>query len=146
MQINNRKAKFNYDITDEYIGGIVLLGSEIKSLRQGKCNISDAYCVIHNGEAWLKNCYISKYDSDKFTNHDELRDRKLLLTKKEIRKIKEEIQTPGITIAPLSIFINNRGLAKVKIGIARGKKNYDKRNDIKDRDNERELDRIIKNY
>jgi len=146
MKINNRKAKFNYDITDEYIAGIVLLGSEIKSLRQGKCNISDAYCIIHNQEAWLKNSHISKYDSDKFTNHDELRDRKLLLTKKEIRKINEEVQTPGITIAPLSIFINNNGFAKVKIGIARGKKNYDKRNDIKDRDNARELDKIIKFY
>ena len=146
MQINNRKARFNYDIEDEYIAGIVLQGSEIKSLRQGKCNISDAYCVVYNGEVWLKNSHISKYDSDKFTNHDELRDRKLLLNKKEIRKITEETQTPGITIAPLSIFINNRGLAKVKIGIARGKKNYDKRNDIKDRDNARELDRIMKNY
>ena len=146
MEILNRKALHEYIVIEDIVAGIVLFGSEVKSIRQGKCNISDAYCYINNGECILKNSHISKYDSDKFTNHDELRERKLLLTKKEIRKIKQDLDIPGITLIPLKLYINNRNLIKVKIAICKGKKNYDKRNDIKDRDNARELDKIMKNY
>jgi len=145
MEIINRKARHEYDIQSEYIAGIVLQGSEVKSIKNGKANISDAYCVITNGEVILKNSHVSKYDSDKFTNHEEKRDRKLLLTKKEIRKIKELTLSPGFTIIPLKVFIQH-GLIKFKIGICKGKKLYDKRNDIKDRDNKRELERIMKSY
>ena len=146
MEILNRKARHNYDVIDTYIAGIVLVGSEVKSIKGGKCNISDAYCYVdsHN-EIWLKNSHVSKYESDIFTNHDELRERKLLLNKKEINKIKEKSQEAGFTIVPLKVFIT-KGKIKVQIGVCKGKHDYDKRNDIKDRDNKRELDRVMKSY
>lgn len=145
MEIVNRKARHEYEILETYIAGIVLQGSEVKSIKDGKANIGDAYCCITNNEMWMKNSHVSKYDSDRFTNHEEKRDRKLLLTKKEIRKIREATLAPGYTIVPLNVFIQ-RGLIKVKIGVCKGKKMYDKRNDIKDRDNKRELDRVMKNF
>lgn len=145
MEIINRKAKFNYDVIETYEAGIVLMGSEVKSIKNGNANIGDAYCYVSNNEVFLKNSHVSKYDSDKFTNHDELRERKLLLTKKEIRKLNEKSQIPGFTIIPLKIYVV-KGLIKVLIGLCKGKHNYDKRNDIKDRDNERELNRIMKNF
>jgi len=145
MEIINRKAKHDYDIVETYNAGLVLIGSEVKSIKAGKANIGDAYCVITNSEVWLKNSHVSKYDSDIFTNHEEKRERKLLLNKKEIRKIKEQISEKGFTIIPLKIYIE-KGKIKLQIGVCKGKHNYDKRNDIKDRDNKRELDRIMKNY
>lgn len=141
MKIVNRKAKFEYEILDTYVAGIVLQGSEVKSIRNGRCNISDSFCIVDNNEVILKNCHISKYDSDKFTNHEELRDRKLLLTKKEILKLKEKSQTVGITIIPLKLFLQHN-LIKAEIGLCKGKKLYDKRESIKERDIERELSRI----
>lgn len=141
MKIVNRKAKFEYEILDTYVAGIVLQGSEVKSIRNGRCNISDSFCIVDNNEIILKNCHISKYDSDKFTNHEELRDRKLLLTKKEILKLKEKSQTIGMTIIPLKLFLQHN-LIKVEIGLCKGKKSYDKRESIKERDIERELSRI----
>ena len=141
MKIVNRKAKFEYEILDTYVAGIVLQGSEVKSIRNGRCNISDSFCIVDNNEVILKNCHISKYDSDKFTNHEELRDRKLLLTKKEILKLKEKSQITGITIIPLKLFLQHN-LIKVEIGLCKGKKLYDKRESIKERDIERELSRI----
>ena len=141
MKIMNRKAKFEYEILDTYVAGIVLQGSEVKSIRNGRCNISDSFCIVDNNEVILKNCHISKYDSDKFTNHEELRDRKLLLTKKEILKLKEKSQIAGITIIPLKLFLQHN-LIKVEIGLCKGKKLYDKRESIKERDIERELSRI----
>lgn len=146
MEIINRKARHDYDIIETYNAGLVLMGSEVKSIKSGKANIGDAYCYVSiNNEVWMKNSHISKYDSDKFTNHEEKRERKLLLNKKEIRKIKEQISEKGFTIIPLKIYIE-RGKIKLQIGVCKGKHNYDKRNDIKDRDNKRELDRIMKNY
>lgn len=147
MLIDNRKARHNYDIIDTYTCGIVLKGSEVKSIKSGKCNISEAYCYVNLNcnEVWLKGAHISKYDSDKFTNHEEYAERKLLLNKKEIRKIANDVMVPGITIIPLKM-ISNNGLIKVVIGVCKGKKNYDKREDIKERDNKRELDRIRKSY
>ena len=141
MKIVNRKAKFEYEILNTYVAGIVLQGSEVKSIRNGRCNISDSFCIVDNNEVILKNCHISKYDSDKFTNHEELRDRKLLLTKKEILKLKEKSQIAGITIIPLKLFLQHN-LIKVEIGLCKGKKLYDKRESIKERDIERELSRI----
>lgn len=146
MKIENRKAYHEYTILQTYICGIVLQGSEVKSLRSGKVNISDSYCYISKGEVWMKGSHISKFNSDIFTNHDEKRNRKLLLNKSEIRKINQELQTNGITLIPLKIFSNDHNLIKVEIGICKGKKLYDKRNDIKEKENKRELDRIMKNF
>ena len=144
MEILNRKARHEYIILETLVAGILLQGSEVKSIRAGKCNISDAYCFIHNGEIYLKNCHISKHDSDVFTNHDELRDRKLLLTKKEIRKWNQELMKPGLTIIPLKIFCQ-RGLIKIYIGLCKGKHDYDKRESIKEQEAKREIDRTLKN-
>lgn len=146
MEINNRKARHEYLVIEDLIVGIKLQGSEVKSIRAGKCNISDAYCYINNGEMFLKNCHISKYNSDIFTNHDEMSERKLLLKKSEIKKWNEKLKIPGITIIPLRIFINNKGLIKVLIGLCKGKKEYDKREDIKKRDAEQEINRYMKNF
>ena len=146
MKIENRKAHHEYSILQTFVCGIVLQGSEVKSLRAGKGNISDAYCYVLKGEIWMKNSHISKFESDRFTNHEEKRERKLLLNKREIRKIEQELQVQGITLIPLKIFSNEHNLLKLEIGICKGKKLYDKRNDIKDRDNKRELDRIKKYY
>jgi SsrA-binding protein len=145
MEIVNRKARHEYNILENYTAGIVLQGSEVKSIKAGKANIGDAYCVITNGEIWLKNSHVSKYDSDKFTNHEEKRDRKLLLNKKEIRRLTSDVQNPGYTIIPLKMFIM-KGKIKVEIGLCKGKKDYDKRESIKERDSKRELDRIKKNF
>lgn len=146
MKIENRKAHHEYSILQTFTCGIVLQGSEVKSLRAGKGNISDAYCCVSKGEIWMKNSHISKFESDRFTNHEEKRERKLLLNKREIRKIEQELQIQGMTLIPLKIFSNEHNLLKLEIGICKGKKLYDKRNDIKDRDNKRELDRIKKSY
>lgn len=146
MEILNRKARHEYNILEDLVAGIVLQGSEVKSIRAGKCNISDAYCYIHNGELILKNAHISKYNSDRFTNHEELRDRKLLLTKKEITKWNQKLIVPGLTLIPLKVFVNNRGLIKVVVGLCKGKKDYDKRESIKEKDAQREIDRTIKNF
>lgn len=145
MEIVNRKARHEYNILENYTAGIVLQGSEVKSIKAGKANIGDAYCVITNGEVWLKNSHVSKYDSDKFTNHEEKRDRKLLLNKKEIHRLTSDVQNPGYTIIPLKMFII-KGKIKVEIGLCKGKKDYDKRESIKERDSKRELDRIKKNF
>jgi SsrA-binding protein len=147
MEIVNRKARHEYIVIEDFVAGLVLQGSEVKSIRAGKCNISDAYCYISSkGEVWLKNSHIAKYDSDRFTNHDELRERKLLLTKKEIRKLTNEVKNPGITLIPLKIFVDDHGLLKLVLGLCKGKKEYDKRESIKERDSKRELDRIKKNF
>lgn len=146
MEIVNRKARHEYNILENYTAGIVLQGSEVKSIKAGKANIGDAYCYISSkNEIWIKNSHVSKYDSDKFTNHEEKRDRKLLLNKKEIRRLKSDIQNPGYTIIPLKMFIM-KGKIKVEIALCKGKKDYDKRETIKERDSNKELNRIMKNY
>ena len=113
MEIVNRKARHEYIVMEDFVAGLVLQGSEVKSIRAGKCNISDAYCYISSkGEVWMKNSHVAKYDSDQFTNHDELRERKLLLTKKEIRKLAAEVQNPGFTLVPLKIFVDEHPRTK----------------------------------
>ena len=140
MKIKNKKAYFNYFIEDEIEAGLVLVGTEIKSVRKGSIDISDSYIRIKNNEAYIINMFIEKYDSGSIFNHDPSRERKLLLHKKEIKKLLEKVKREGYSIIPLKVYIKN-GRAKVLIGVARGKKLYDKRASIKERDLLRELDR-----
>ena len=143
IEILNRQAKFNYEILETYEAGIVLTGTEIKSLKNGNANIRDSYAIIKNEEIFLLNMHISHYDEGNIFNHDETRTRKLLLHKKEILKLKNKIDLNGYTIIPLKVYFVKRH-AKVLIGLARGKKNYDKREDIKKRDIEREVRKEFK--
>ena len=138
MEIVNRKAKYNYQIFDTIEAGIVLTGTEIKSLKLGKANIKDSYVRVKNNEMYIINMHISSYDNGNIFNHDETRERKLLLHKKEIFKFRDKIKLEGYTIVPLKVYLKN-GRAKVLIGLAKGKKNYDKREDIKKRDIERNI-------
>ncbi len=138
MEIVNRKAKYNYQIFETIEAGIVLTGTEIKSLRLGKANIKDSYVRVKNNEMYIINMHISSYENGNIFNHDETRERKLLLHKKEIFKFRDKIKLEGYTIVPLKVYLKN-GRAKVLIGLAKGKKNYDKREDIKKRDIERNI-------
>ena len=138
MEILNRKAKYNYQIFDTIEAGIVLTGTEIKSLRLGKANIRDSYVRVKNNEMFIINMHISSYENGNIFNHDETRERKLLLHKKEILKFRDKIKLEGYTIVPLKVYLKN-GRAKVLIGLAKGKKNYDKREEIKKRDIERNI-------
>ena len=142
--IPNKRATFDYELLDTYTAGLVLVGTEIKSLRLGKASLVDAYCYFHNGELWLKNANISEYFYGSYNNHVARRDRKLLLNRKELRKLLDYVQAPGVTIIPTKIFINERGLAKVVIAPARGKKLYDKRASLREKDDRREMDRAMK--
>lgn len=144
INIKNRKATFDYEILETFTAGIVLTGTEIKSLRQGKAGLTDTYCMVENHELWVKNMYIAEYSYGSYNNHTTHRDRKLLLTRKEINKIAKAAEQPGYSVVPLRIFINERGLAKMVIAIARGKKLYDKRQTIKEREDKRNLDRLFK--
>lgn len=136
--IENRKAKYNYQIIDSYIAGISLIGSEVKSLRNKQADLSESYCVFRNNELILKNCYIHKYNNIAYTREENV-DRKLLLTKKELKKLKKEVENPGYSIIPIAIIVNDPGFIKFKIALCKGKHNYDKRETIKKRDLEREM-------
>lgn len=144
INIKNRKATFDYEIIETFTAGIVLTGTEIKSIRQGKCGLTDTYCMVINGEIWVKNMYIAEYSYGSYNNHTTHRDRKLLLNRNEIRHIAKDTMQPGFSIVPLRLFINDRGLAKVVIAIGRGKKQYDKRQSIKEREDKRTIDRMFK--
>ena len=143
MEIINRKARFDYEIEDEYEAGIVLKGTEIKSIRNGKANIKDSYAIIRNSELYLLNTHISLYEEGNRFNHEETRTRKLLMHKREILKLKDKIEKEGYTLIPLKMYFKG-SILKVLIGLAKGKKNYDKREAIKKRDTEREMQKIIK--
>lgn len=143
-EIVNRKAKFNYEFIDSYKAGIVLTGTEIKSIKEGKVNLSDSFCYFRQNELWLKNLHISTYFNASYANHDPLRLRKLLLNKKELRKLEGKIKEKGFAIIPYKIFFNERGLAKIEIHLAKGKKAYDKRESIKERDTNKEIQRVKK--
>ena len=143
MEILNRKARYDYEIEDTYEAGIVLTGTEIKSIREGKVNIKDSYAIIRNNEIYLLNNHISQYKEGNIFNHDEDRTRKLLLHKKEILKLRDKLEIDGYTIIPLKIyFVKNK--AKVLLGVAKGKKNYNKKETIKERDIKREMERNFK--
>lgn len=145
VNIKNRRATFDYEIIDTYTAGIVLTGTEIKSIRQGKASLADTYCLVENEEVWVKNMYVAEYFYGTYNNHVARRDRKLLLNKKEIGKLARSGAEAGFTIVPLRLFISERGLAKLVVGVARGKKSFDKRQSIKEREDKRQLDRILKN-
>lgn len=144
INIQNKKARFNYEIGDTYTAGIVLTGTEIKSIRDGKASLVDSYCLVENGEVWVKQMNVSEYFYGSYNNHVARRDRKLLLNRKEIAKLQKASENPGFTIVPLRVFINDRGLAKMVIGVGRGKKEYDKRQTLRERDDKRQLDRLFK--
>ena len=143
MEILNRKAKFDYEIESTLEVGIVLVGTEIKSIRSGKANIKDSYAIIKNGELYLLNSYIGEYEQGNRFNHDETRTRKLLAHKREIKKLKDKIDLDGYTLIPLKLYFKN-GILKVLIGVARGKKNYDKKSVLKERDIKREMEKEFK--
>lgn len=141
IQIKNRKASFEYHFIETFIAGIVLKGTEIKSLREGKANLQDAYCMFLKDEIWVKQMHISPYTQAAHFNHDLTRERKLLLNKKEINKLRKGMQDKGNTMIPTKLFINDRGLAKLEIALAKGKKLHDKRDNIKEKDIKREIER-----
>lgn len=141
VNIRNRQAAFQFEILDKYVAGLVLTGTEIKSIREGKANLTDGYCYFKNGELFVKGMSISPYAEGTYYNHDPLRERKLLMKKSELRKLEGKLEK-GLTLVPLRLFINERGYAKLEIALARGKKLYDKRQTIKERDARRELNRI----
>ncbi|HOI87146.1 MAG TPA: SsrA-binding protein SmpB [Lentimicrobium sp.] len=141
IAIKNKKAGFEYFLTEEFTAGIVLTGTEIKSIREGKANLTDSFCAFVNDELFVKNMHISEYKYGTYLNHEPKRDRKLLLTRKELRKIIVKTREKGLTIIPSLLFIDEKGRAKLKIAIARGKKLYDKRETLKTKDTRREIER-----
>lgn len=144
MEIKNRSAYFEYYIDDKFTAGMVLTGTEVKSLRSGKASFNDSYCIIHQDELFLRSFHIAEYTFGTNNNHDPLRERKLLLSKRELKKIQGKIKEKGYTIIPLRLFFNEKSLAKLEIGLAKGKKLHDKRESIKARDTDREIKRYIK--
>lgn len=143
VSIKNRRARYDYEIVDTYTAGIVLTGTEIKSIRQGKASLADTYCYVDNGEVWVKNMYIAEYFYGTYNNHTERRERKLLLNRKEIRQLEKSSKEAGFTIVPLRMFLSERGYAKLVIGVGRGKKEYDKRQSIKEREDKRSMARMF---
>jgi SsrA-binding protein len=137
--IRNKKASFEYHFLQTFDAGIILTGTEVKAIREGKANLVDSYCVIQNDEVWVKNLHISEYKQGSYNNHEPKRQRKLLLNKIEVRKIQSKLREKGTTIIPIKLFFNERGFAKLEIAVARGKKMFDKREDIKKKDLMREM-------
>lgn len=146
INIKNRKATFEYEILSKFTAGISLLGTEIKSIRNNKANISDAYCIFNNNELYVKNLHISEYPNSGYVNHEPKRDKKLLLNKQELQKLHTKVKEKGNSIVPLRLFINEKNKAKIEIALAKGKKIYDKRENIREKDLKRELDRKTKTY
>ena len=146
INIKNKRAEFDYFVLDRYTAGIVLTGTEIKSIRAGKAGLVDTFCYIHNHEMWVKNMYIAEYEFGSFGNHATRRDRKLLLNRKEILNLENETKSPGLTIVPLRLYIDENGRAKLVIALCKGKKDYDKRATLRDTDDRREMDRAITRY
>lgn len=144
VYIKNRPVTFEYAIEDKLTAGIMLTGSEIKSVREGKVSFNDSYCFFHEGELWIKSLHIAEYVNAGYAGHDPTRERKLLLNKKELRKWAQKMKEKGLTIVPLSMYINDKGYAKLDIGLAKGKKVHDKRESIKQRDVDREIKRYLK--
>jgi len=142
--IKNKRATFDYEILDRYTAGIQLFGTEIKSIRDGKASLADTYCTFINNELWVKNMHIATYFFGTYNNHEPRRDRKLLLTKRELNKLLRATKESGNTIVPIKLFINDKGLAKMEIGLAKGKKMYDKRQSLREKDDRREMDRVRK--
>ena len=144
VNIKNKRASFDYELLDTYQAGIVLTGTEIKSIRLGKASLVDTFCFFNNGELWVKNMYIAEYFYGTYNNHQARRDRKLLLTKKELQKIQRLSKESGFSVIPTKIYISDKGLAKIIVAVAKGKKVYDKRESIKEREDKRQMDRAFK--
>lgn len=140
IKIKNRKASYEYKLIDKYIAGIILVGTEIKSIRNNQANISDSYCIFIKDELYVKNLYIAEYQNAGNNNHETKRDRKLLLNRQELNKIKSNTNEKGMSIIPTLLFINNKGKAKLEVSLAKGKKTYDKRNSLKEKDQKRQID------
>jgi SsrA-binding protein len=143
-EISNRQAYFHYHIENKYVAGIVLLGTEVKSVREGKVSFNDAYCLFDRGELWIRGMYIAEYSHGTVNNHIAVHDRKLLLTKRELSRLQAALKEKGLSLVPLKIFFNEKNLVKVEIGLGRGKKLHDKRESIKERDTDREIKRYLK--
>jgi SsrA-binding protein len=146
VNILNKRARFEYHLLDKYVAGIQLKGTEIKSIRNGKASILEAFCVIEEGEVFIRNMHIATYSNASFYQHKPKADRKLLLNKREIKKLQKGLETKGYTIVPLKIFMNDKGYAKLEISLAQGKKLYDKRQDLKEKDDKRAMDRVKKSF
>jgi SsrA-binding protein len=144
INIRNKKASYNFEFIEKFTAGIVLGGTEIKSIRLGKANLVDAYCTFHGDELWVSGMHIAEYSFGSYNNHDPKKDRKLLLNRRELNKLRKKSQEKGLTIVATRLFLNDRGLAKLEIALAKGKREYDKRQDIRKRDTSRELDRMRK--
>ena len=144
ITIKNKKALHDYEFLDKYIAGIKLTGTEIKSIRAGKATLTDSFCIFRDGELYIKGMHISEYWWGNLNNHDPLRERKLLLKARELKKMERKVKEAGLTIIVIKVFINEKGLAKAEIAVSKGKKEYDKRETLKRKDSERELDRIRK--
>ncbi len=144
ITIKNKRASFDYELLETFTAGLVLTGSEIKSIRLGKASLVDTFAIVERGEVWVKNMYVAEYFFGTYNNHAPRRDRKLLLNRKEIRRLQTAAKDRGFTLVPTRLFINERGLAKLVLAIARGKKEYDKRQSIRERDDRREMDRMFK--
>lgn len=144
VNIRNKRARFEYHLLDTYVAGMQLSGTEIKSIRQSKASILEAYCVVSNGEVWIRNMSITAYENGSFYNHKPRSDRKLLLNRKEINKIEKFLAVKGNTLIPLKLFISDKGWAKIEIACAQGKKLHDKRQDLKEKDDRRDMDRALK--
>lgn len=142
-ELNNRQAYFHYFIEDKYVAGIVLLGTEVKSVREGKVSFNDAFCLFEKNELWLRGLYIAEYALGTSNNHIAVHDRKLLLTKRELKRIQARMKERGHTLIPLKVFLNEKNLVKVEIGLAKGKKSHDKRETIKERDVQKEMKRFL---
>jgi len=144
VNIKNKRAEFEYILVDTYTAGIVLTGTEIKSIRNGKASLVDTYCFFDRKELWVKNMHIAQYMYGTYNNHAATRDRKLLLNRKELNKLQRDAMNPGYTIVPVRLFLNEKGLAKLVIALAKGKKEYDKRQTLKEKDDKREMSRMFK--
>jgi SsrA-binding protein len=146
INIQNRSARFEFEIIDEFDAGIMLKGTEIKAIREGGGSFNDAYCIVKDGELFLKNLHIPEYKMGSFTNHEPTRLRKLLLKKRELNKIDAKMRERGLSVVPLKLFMSDRGLAKIQIGLGRGKKTFDKRDSLKQKDSKRDMDRELKRF
>jgi SsrA-binding protein len=138
-EMNNRQAYYNYFIEDKYVAGVVLLGTEVKSIREGKVSFNDAFCLFDDNELWVRGLYIAEYSHGTVNNHIAVHDRKLLLQKRELKKLQSKLKDKGLTVVPLKVFLNEKNFVKIEIGLAKGKKNYDKRETIKARDISKEI-------
>ena len=144
INIKNKRATFDYEIMERFVAGIQLFGTEIKSIRDGKASLSDTFCTFINNELWVRNMHIASYFFGSYNNHEVRRDRKLLLNKRELLKLVRGTKETGFTIVPTKMFINDKGLAKIEIGLAKGKKNYDKRQSLREKEDKRIMDRAMK--